>query len=220
MRRISYSLMLLALMLNWSCSQILQPAPTTAATSKQHNDGLINAASNSSETTKQQLTTEQQQQFMQAKQLMQQQKYQQALVPLQTIVAVTADFAGVWYNLALCQWQLQQTSQAEYSLQQALIAQPKFSASLNLLGILAREQGQFGQAEQYWLQAIQLSDAADSHKNLGILYELYLNQLAKAQTHYQHYYELSQDPQAKLWLALIERQLPISNNPEKIEDNL
>jgi tetratricopeptide (TPR) repeat protein len=169
------------------------------------------------------LTAPNQQQFAKAKRLMQQQNFSQAAALLHSIVSSQAGFAGVWYNLAVCQWQLQQLNQAETSLQQALTVGPKhsvsYSASLTLLGVLAREQGQFSQAEQLWLQAIQVSDAAAAHKNLGILYELYLGQLSKAQWHYQRYFDLSQDSKAQLWLTLIERQLAATGN-QNAEESL
>lgn len=167
------------------------------------------------------LTAANQQQFVQAKRLMQQQNFNQAAELLRSIVSNQADFAGVWYNLAVCQWQLQQVQPAEYSLQQALATGAKhsvsYSASLTLLGLIAREQGQFKQAEQLWLQATQVSDAAAAHKNLGILYELYLGQLSKAQWHYQRYFDLSQDSQAQLWLTLLERQLAATSNQDTQE---
>ncbi|CAM3708171.1 tetratricopeptide repeat protein [Rheinheimera salexigens] len=236
MRRINYSLLLLALLLSTACSQqptAIKPATATDSVSIGTNAAALPKVAKS-------LPGSEQQQFTQAKQLMQQQDFDNAAELLQNIVASQADFAGVWYNLAVCQWQLNQAGEAESSLQQALVADAKSaslnqsaglnlsaslnqngslnkSASLNLLGILAREQGQFGQAEQYWLQAVQANDTAAAHKNLGILYELYLGQLNQAQRHYQRYFELSQDPQAKMWLTLIDRQLAAQGSSDAEE---
>ena len=230
MRRINYSLLLLALLLSTACSQqptAIKPATATDSVSIGTNAAALPKVAKS-------LPDSEQQQFTQAKQLMQQQDFANAAELLQKIVASQADFAGVWYNLAVCQWQLNQAGEAESSLQQALVADAKSaslnlsaslnqngslnkSASLNLLGILAREQGQFGQAEQYWLQAVQANDTAAAHKNLGILYELYLGQLNQAQRHYQRYFELSQDPQAKMWLTLIDRQLAAQGSSDAEE---
>jgi Tfp pilus assembly protein PilF len=209
MSRIKFSLLLgSVLLLSTACSQIATPSKPLAQSSKPGVAPSTEPAQIGSEASfPKQLMAANQAHFSAAKHLMQQQSFSQAAVLLQNIINSEADFAGVWYNLAVCQWQLQQLSQAKHSLQQALVATPKHSASHNLLGILAREQGEFGQAEQHWLQAVAISDAAVAHKNLGILYELYLAQLTKAYWHYQRYFALSQDPQATLWLTLLERQL-------------
>ena len=89
----------------------------------------------------------------------------------------------------------------------ALIAMACLIA-FNLAGVLARQQGQFRLAERHFKHAI----AADAnygiaHKNLAILYELYLGKPRQAQFHYQRYYALTQDEQAKIWLALLQQQV-------------
>ena len=97
---------------------------------------------------------------------------------------------------------------AQGSLQQAVNASAGHSASHNLLGILARQQGNFRQAERHFQRALQAQpDYAIAHKNLAFLYELYLGEPLAAHYHYQQYYAMTQDEQAKVWLALLEQQL-------------
>ncbi|MGI5309373.1 tetratricopeptide repeat protein [Rheinheimera sp. WS51] len=212
MKRIKHSL-LLVLMLCSACSQ--QPTPSKPS------EAALNVPAETATAAQAvlALSDDNQKQFELAKVLMQKQNFEQAAQVLQGILNQDKQFAGVWYNLALCQWQLKQHSEAEQSLQQALLAKPGYSASLNLLGIISRQSGKFAQAEQYWLSALEAEETANAHKNLAILYELYLSQLTKAQYHYQRYYALTADPKAKMWLALIERQLD-AISAETAKENL
>lgn len=61
-------------------------------------------------------------------------------------------------------------------------------AELNRLGVLARQNGQFESARNLYKQALEvLPDEGKSHRNLGILYDLYLGQKTLAERHYEAY---------------------------------
>ncbi len=146
-------------------------------------------------------------QFTEAKQQMQQGNYQAALTLLAPLAQALPDAAGIHYNLARCYWQLEQTSKAEAQLTALISRRPDYVEAVNLLGVLARQRGAFQDAERYWLRALaQQSQFAMAHKNLGFLYELYLQQPAKARYHYQQYQQLSGDPLAEAWLSLLPAQ--------------
>jgi Flp pilus assembly protein TadD len=145
--------------------------------------------------------------FQQAKQLMRAGDYQAAILLLAPLTQAAPDAAGIRYNLALCYWQLQQTEQARQQLNQVLERQPAYVEAANLLGVIARNAGQFNQARQHWLGAIALQrDFASAHKNLAFLYDLYLAQPEQARYHYQQYQRLSADPMAEAWLSLLDQQ--------------
>ncbi|MDX1538318.1 tetratricopeptide repeat protein [Arsukibacterium sp.] len=153
------------------------------------------------------LAPELQQQFTQAKELLRQQDYQAALSLLEPLALALPDAPGIHYNLAVCYWQLQQTEQARVQLSAILARQPDYVEAANLLGVIARQAGDFNQARRYWLDALATrSDFAKAHKNLGFLYELYLAQPEQARYHYQQYQQLSSDPMAEAWLSLLEQQ--------------
>lgn len=155
-----------------------------------------------------QLSALQQQQFDEGKALLVAGQYGAAQTLFSALAAQQGSFAGIWYNLALSQWQGGDAASAQGSLQQAVSASAGHSASHNLLGILARQQGNFRQAERHFQRALQAQpDYAIAHKNLAFLYELYLGEPLAAHYHYQQYYAMTQDEQAKLWLALLEQQL-------------
>lgn len=152
------------------------------------------------------LTPELLKQFQQAKQLMRAADYPAALRLLEPLALAVPEAAGIGYNLALCYWQLQQTEQARLQLTAVLQRQPDYVEAANLLGVIARQQGNFSQARRYWLDAlVQRGDFASAHKNLGFLYELYLAQPEQARYHYQQYQQLTGDPMAEAWLNLLEQ---------------
>lgn len=154
------------------------------------------------------LSAAQQQQFEQAKQQLSDGDFAAATAILQTLAAQLPKLPGISYNLALSQWQGGDITAAQHSLAQLLAGTPQHSDGHNLSGILARQQGNFRQAERHFQRALQ-ADAkyAVAHKNLAFLYELYLGEPLQAHYHYQQYYALTQDDQAKMWLALLEQEL-------------
>lgn len=157
---------------------------------------------------KPQLAEPMQQAFTEAKRLLRQQHFSQAIAAFNQLVQQLPDAPGVWYNLAVAQWQSGQTDAARVSLQQALAVTSQHSDSHNLLGVIARQQGDMQAAQQHFQQAL-LGDAqfATAHKNLAFLYELYLQLPLQAHYHYKQYQQLTQDPQAEIWLALLEQEL-------------
>lgn len=185
-----------------------QPAAETqAATEPALTQDLASGTSSLLVAARPELAPELEQQFTEAKQLLRQQDYQAALRLLEPLALALPEASGIHYNLALCYWQLQQTEQARAQLSAILQRQPDYVEASNLLGVIARQAGDFNQARRYWLEALATrSDFAKAHKNLGFLYELYLAQPEQARFHYQQYQQLSSDPMAEAWLSLLEQQ--------------
>lgn len=202
-KRTACQLLLCSLLLA-GCSQtapVVQPAPPPTP------------AAPASATPTLELSAEQQQQFAQAKQLLMDGNASAARRILQPLSVALPQATGVAYNLALSQWHSADIAAAQNTLSQLLSWAPLYSEGHNLAGVLARQQGQFRQAEQHFLQALQAQpDNAMAHKNLAFLYELYLGAPLQAHFHYKHYVELTQDEQAKVWLALLEQQLAQEQN--------
>lgn len=131
-------------------------------------------------------------------------QWPQALSSWQQLAAQLPNYPGVLYNLALVQLQLNQADEAQKTVQQLLTIYPNAVEALNLSGAIARNQGQFRQAEKQYLAAIAVkADHASAHKNLAFLYDLYLDNPAKAREHYERYQALANDEQAKAWLGLL-----------------
>ena len=195
-----------------------QPKPVTAQTMP-----AVDVAQAQLDTVEQaatgvtlQLSQVLQQQFDAGKQQLRAQDYSQALVQFSALANAEPGFAGIWYNLALAQWHSGQTEAAQASLQQAVKVAPTHIDSHNLLGVLARQRGQLEQAKQHFQQALSVDATyAIAHKNLAFLYELYLGDPEQAYQHYQTYYQLTQDEQAKIWLALLQQELQLEPGTEE-----
>ncbi|MBZ9610066.1 tetratricopeptide repeat protein [Rheinheimera maricola] len=153
------------------------------------------------------LTLAQQQQFDQGRRLLQQGEVDTALALFSALFIDVPQAPGIGYNLALSQWQSGDVMQAQQTLAKLIQATPNYLAAHNLAGVLARQQGDFRLAQQHYQQVLKVDEGnATAHKNLAFLYELYLDNPAQARNHYQRYYDLTQDEQAKIWLALLQQQ--------------
>ena len=85
-------------------------------------------------------------------------------------------------------------------------------AAHNQYGIFLREQGRFGEAEQAYLSALEISDNyPDTHRNIAVLYDLYLGDRERALRHYYRYQQLTDADERMVagWIADLERQLTL-----------
>lgn len=95
-------------------------------------------------------------------------------------------------------------------LSQALASDEKQLAAFNRYGIYLREEGRFNEAEQAYLSALDISsEFPDTHRNIAVLYDLYLGEQEQALQHYHRYQQLTQaqDQDVQRWIVDLERQL-------------
>ena len=120
------------------------------------------------------------------------------------------DKPNVFTNLGLAYFQLQQAELAEQAFMQALAGNADDAIAHNHLGILKRRKGQFQDALLEYQRAIEIdAEYARAHLNLGILFDLYLQDLEKALQQYRKYLELTSEENAQVagWIVDIERRL-------------
>ena len=120
------------------------------------------------------------------------------------------DFTAPLLNLAILRAKAGRTSEAESALLQALERDPRNVLACNMLGVLYRDAGRFEEARQAYERALAIdSSAADTHRNLGILYDLYLQEPRKALVHYELYRRHGGEESAEVerWLADIRQRL-------------
>jgi tetratricopeptide (TPR) repeat protein len=128
----------------------------------------------------------------------------------ENIVLTHPNHSGAKLNLALALSGQEQYQAAIEMLNLAIINNPNNIHALNQLAILQRQQGQFEQAKQHWLDALtKWPDYPQAHYNLGILYDLYLGQFDLALSHYQQYQSYLEKPDrlVKAWVADLERRI-------------
>jgi tetratricopeptide (TPR) repeat protein len=83
------------------------------------------------------------------------------------------------------------------------------------LGLAQRRQGHFVDAQATYLDALKVwKDFPEAHLNLGILYDLYMDQPEEAQKHYEAYYFLTGEKDEKVhkWLVEVKRRTGIERS--------
>ena len=140
-----------------------------------------------------------------------------AIAQFKEIAATNPDFYNSYTNLGLLYMQTDNSKEAEQAFQKALSLNNKDAVSYNHLGILLRKQGKFTEAQAMYQKAITVKpDYADACLNLGILYDLYLQDFPNALIQYNTHQMLTgnQDKVVEKWIIdLNNRILAMSKNP-------
>lgn len=132
---------------------------------------------------------------------------------LEILVQVSNDAPDkprVFTNLGLAYFKLQQPDLAEQAFKQAVSRDNRDAVAHNHLGVLLRQKGQFESARDHYQRAIKINSSyASAHLNLGILFDIYLQDLERALQQYQKYQALvsQEDSTVKGWIVDIQRRL-------------
>ncbi len=141
-------------------------------------------------------------------------EWQSARELAQELILAHPKLAAAYANMGNIHQQLGELEKAEQAWLKALELNPNWAAVYNQLGIFYRDQARFDQALAMYQKAIAADAAhANSHRNIAILYEIYLGDKVKALQHYQRYRELLDGEQREitLWIADLERRVKRSS---------
>lgn len=148
--------------------------------------------------------------FELANEYMADQNWSAAVVELQSLVQTQPGLSGPYLNLALAYQNMNELEQAESSFRQALLCNPDNLAIYNQYAIFLRQQGRFEESEKAYLQALEVWEQdGQTHRNIGILYDMYLGDQARALQHFHRYQSLveTEDRVVASWIADLNRQL-------------
>ncbi len=157
------------------------------------------------------------QNFADATRAMGNKQWAQAESLLQKVIAENKQLSGAWLNLGFVYRAQNENKRAEDAFNQALIANHTNLDAYNALAILKREAGDFTAAESNYKKALSIWPwHPDSHKNLAILYDLYMGKSEQALAHYEAYQTLvgDSDKNIKSWIADLQRRLGITPKPK------
>lgn len=158
-----------------------------------------------------------QQQFAEATRAMRNKQWGQAQSLLQKLVAENPKLSGAHLNLGLVYRAQNQADLAAQSFKAAIEANHLNLDAYNALALLQREQGEFTAAEANYTKALSLWPwYPEGHKNLAILYDLYMGKHPEALAHYEAYQQLAGegDKQINSWIADLQRRLGITPKPK------
>jgi tetratricopeptide (TPR) repeat protein len=113
---------------------------------------------------------------------------------------------GVLINLGIVYKNTQRPVEAEAMFRESLAIEASID-SYNLLAVSLREQGRFAESLKVYQAALEAyPDDGETHRNVGILYDLYLGDAARALVHYQAFQATRDDTddQVAAWVYDLE----------------
>lgn len=136
-------------------------------------------------------------------------EYDQAIDLLEKIIEKSPGVTAPYIDMAIACRHIGKLEQAEDHLKTALHLVPEHPAACNEYGLLYRKTGRFAEARAIYENVIaRFPDYYPVHRNLGILCDLYLNDLTCALDHYEIYSEaMPDDKQVKSWIADLRTRL-------------
>jgi tetratricopeptide (TPR) repeat protein len=131
--------------------------------------------------------------YRQAIEAMKAGQWDAAITVLESITRENDRLPGPYLNLGIAYTQAGDKEKAIAALQASIERNPDNAIAYNQLGILYRQSGEFEQAQTMYENALRANPAcADAQWNLGVLNDLYLQQPAEAQQHYERYRQLTE----------------------------
>lgn len=140
----------------------------------------------------------------------------EAMALLQAIAVKTPTLSGPVVNQAVILLKQKNYTDAEKQLRQALAINTRNPYAHNLLGITLREQGKFTDARAAYEAALLIDpNYAKAHFNLGVLADLYQQDLPFALSHYERYQALQgkPDPAVANWIIDLQKRTGVYKAP-------
>ena len=147
--------------------------------------------------------------FAQANQAMAGEDWQRADTVLYQLMNEYPQFSGPYLNAALSQLAQDNPTEAEVLFLAALEVNHRNLDAYNQYAIFLRKQGRFLESEEVYLEALDVDESfPDTHRNIAVLYDLYLGDATGALQHLLRYQQLlgAEDQKLGLWIRELEQR--------------
>jgi tetratricopeptide (TPR) repeat protein len=134
--------------------------------------------------------------------------------------AAAPTLAGPPLNHGILLSRAQQWPEAAAALGEALQRNPSSATAAAQLGVVYRQLGKFADAEQSYRRALELdANDARTHRNFGVLLDLYLQKPTEALTQYESALALAggEDKQMSAWIAELRQRLGAGQKSARAE---
>lgn len=151
---------------------------------------------------------------------MQQKNWDFAESTLKRLAEKNPKLSGVHLNLGIVYRNKNNVEKAAEEFNLAINANMKNVDAYNQLAVLKRGAGDFSAAESLYQKSLGIWPFyPEGHKNIAILYDLYLGKPEQALPHYQAYQQLlsAPDKQVDSWIADVQRRLNAGKASDKTE---
>lgn len=155
--------------------------------------------------------------FIEARRAFKQKNYAEAKTRLEQLTVKSKRLSGPWVMLGDIARLNQQNPEAESHYQQAIKINKRNVNAYLRLAMVQREQGKFITSQNTYATALDLwPDFPEAHLNLGVLYDLYLNDDTKAQKHMEAYQFLTNGKNEEVanWIYEIQKRTGMANELE------
>lgn len=135
---------------------------------------------------------------------------EQAIIRFNDIIKTSPEFSPAYTNLGLQYLKNKQLKDAETTLKKAIELNSNDAVAYNHVAIIMRQRGDFSDALKMYRLAIESDpEYANAHLNLGILLDMYLQELPDALQQYMRYQKLTnnKDKLVAKWIIDIERRI-------------
>ena len=151
--------------------------------------------------------------FLAAKRAYEKSNWDEAESILEDLVVQTNRLSGPWVMLSDIALKKNQLSEAHDHLKKAITINKKNINAYLRLAKIQRLQGDYIEAQHTYAQLLSIwPDFPEAHLNLGVLYDVYLNNPIQAKAHMQAYQFLAQkeNEQVSLWIKEIQERTKAS----------
>ena len=149
------------------------------------------------------------QQYTEALNLMKSGRNSDAELELKQLSLAYPQYSGPEVNLGLLYLRQSRYTEAEAAFQRAVERNPDNAVANDELGIAERKLGKFAQAEAAYQHTIAIEpNYAPAYLNLGVLYDLYLDEPQKALEQFEHYLTLAgENKQVSGWVIELRKRV-------------